>query len=63
MNNDITQNRFIAEGNFAAKNMKINLMFSEMIDNISKISTPKLNQISSILDQMTKLIEDILKEE
>lgn len=53
--------RIIAIGNLCAKNKHLTDALTKVVDNIEKLPTEKINQLSSVMDQMTKIIEDILK--
>lgn len=53
--------RIIAIGNLGAKNTHLIDTLTKTLGNIEKIPTEKINQLSSVMDQMTKIIEDILK--
>lgn len=55
-------NRIIAVGNLGAKNTHLIDTLTKTIDNIEKIPTEKINQLSSVMDQMTKIIEDIMED-
>lgn len=53
-------NRIIAMGNYGAKSDKLVKTLTKVIDKAPSLPTEKINQISSVMDQMSKIIEDIL---
>lgn len=54
-------NRTLSLGNFGAKTDKLLLQLSNIAKTIDKVPTEKVNQLSSVMDQMSKIIDDILK--
>lgn len=54
-------NRAISLGNFGAKTDRILVQIQDIIKSTPTLPTEKINQLSSVLDQMSKIIDDILK--
>lgn len=54
-------NRIIAMGNYGAKSNKLLETLIKTADKAPSLPTEKINQISSVMDQMSKIIDDILK--
>ena len=54
-------NRVISLGNFGAKTDRILVQIQDIIKSTPTLPTEKINQLSSVLDQMSKIIDDILK--
>ena len=55
-------NRTLSLGNFGAKTDKLLLQLSNITKSINTVSTEKVNQLSSLMDQMSKLIDDVMEE-
>lgn len=53
--------RIIAMGNYGAKSNKLLETLIKTADKVPSLPTEKINQISSVMDQMSKIIDDILK--
>jgi hypothetical protein len=54
-------NRALSLGNFGAKTDRILVQIQDIIKSTPTLPTEKINQLSSVLDQMSKIIDDILK--
>lgn len=54
-------NRTLSLGNFGAKTDKLLLQLSNIAKTIDKVPTEKVNQLSSLMNQMSKLIEDVME--
>ena len=53
--------RIISIGNYGAKSGRLLELLTKTVDDIEHLPTDKINQLSSVMDQMYKIIEDILK--
>lgn len=53
--------RIIAMGNYGAKSDKLIKTLIKTVDKAPSLPTEKINQLSSVMDQMTKIIEDIME--
>ena len=54
-------NRAISLGNFGAKTDRILVQIQDIIKSTPTLPTEKINQLSSVLDQMSKIIDDIME--
>lgn len=53
--------RIISMGNYGAKSDKLIKTLTKVLDQAPSLPTEKINQLSSVMDQMSKIIDDILK--
>lgn len=53
--------RIISMGNYGAKSDKLIKTLIKTVDKAPSLPTEKINQLSSVMDQMSKIINDILK--
>lgn len=53
--------RIIAMGNYGAKSDKLIKTLIKTVDKAPSLPTEKINQLSSVMDQMSKIIDDIME--
>lgn len=54
-------NKALSLGNFGAKTDRILVQIQDIIKSTPTLPTEKINQLSSVLDQMSKIIDDIME--
>ena len=62
MEDEYLKRKALAVGNLGAKNIKLTQKLRDAIEKIPTLSTKQIDQLSSTFDQMSKIIDDIIKE-